>query len=99
MNLINNLINKLTYKIKRNSFDNIEDINQIEFNLKQKEQIFLGEKKGLDVSLYATPDFEWMQMLQINLGLEKGLDVTPYLNPGIDWKEMERIRLELENNE
>lgn len=60
-----NFINKLIYKIKRNSFDNIEDINQIEFNLKQKEQIFLGEKKGLDVSLYAKPEYNWKVMNKI----------------------------------
>ena len=38
---------------------------QIEFNLKQKEQIFLGEKKGLNVSVYAKPEYNWKEMNKI----------------------------------
>ena len=86
-----NFINKLIYKIKWNLFDNIEDINQIEFNLKQKEQIFLREKKGLDVSIYSKPEFTWDQMQEIRFGLESGLDVTIYANPNYNSNQMNQI--------
>ena len=95
-----NFINKLIYKIKRNSFDNIEDINKIEFNLKQEEQIFLGEKKGLDVSLYAKPEFTWdqMQESEILLGLESNVNVSIYADPEYDFNQMGEIREGLEQD-
>ena len=52
----------------------------------------------MDVSIYANPEFNDLQMLEIRLGLEHGIDVTPYLNPGIDDEEMKRIRLKLQGN-
>ena len=55
-------------------------------------------KYGLDITIYANPEFTWEQMKQIRFGLEDNLDVSPYLNPGIDYEEMERIREELERN-
>lgn len=51
----------------------------------------------VDVSLYASPEFNFMQMGQIRMGLEKGIDVSIYANPNIDCEEMETIRLKLES--
>ena len=55
-------------------------------------------EKGLDVSLYATPEFDWLQMAEIRFGLEKGLDVSIYLNPGIDYEEMEKGSIIVKDN-
>ena len=56
-----------------------------------------GLEKGIDVSLYATNEFDYLQMEQIRYGLLNGLEVSCYLNPNIDWEEMKRIRKTLEN--
>ena len=69
-----------------------------DFNYGQLHEIYLGLRKGLDVSIYATDEFTWEQMKQIRLGLQNKINVESYLNPSIDWKEMERIREELERN-
>lgn len=73
-------------------------IDKYFFNESKKEEIRLGIENGIDVSIYAKPEFDELQIIQILEGLENNVDVTPYLNPGIDWKEMKRIRLKLESN-
>ena len=95
------------YSLSGFNFENEEQYNKFKtilinnnyLNPRQKEEVYTGLLKNLDISVYTKPEFTYEQMHQIRMGLEKGLDVTPYLNPGIEWKEMERIRLELENNE
>ena len=52
--------------------------------------------KGLDISKYADPKFNDLQMWQIRQGLEAGLDVSKYANPKFDYLQMEQIRLGLE---
>ena len=47
----------------------------------QKRFIIMGIEKGLDVSIYAKPEFDGVQMLQIKLGLEYGIDVSIYAKP------------------
>ncbi len=49
--------------------------------LQQMEEIRMGLEAGLDVSLYARPEFDWEQMQEIRLGLEDGLDVSVYAKP------------------
>ena len=66
------------------------------FNYSQKEQISFGLQKGLDISIYAKPEFKGSQMEQIRFGLEKGLDVSVYAKPEFDSKQMREIRLRLE---
>ncbi len=51
------------------------------FNKKQMKEILLGLDRGLDVSIYAKPEFDADQMKQIRLGLEKGLNVSIYARP------------------
>lgn len=66
------------------------------FNYSQKEQISFGLQKGLDVSIYAKPEFDDDQMWEIRFGLEKGLDVSIYAKPEFDWSQMRQIRYGLE---
>ena len=40
-----------------------------EYQKVQDQEIKLGIEQGLDVSLYANPEFNWLQMEQIRLGL------------------------------
>ena len=66
------------------------------FNYSQKEQISFGLQKGLDISIYAKPEFKSSQMEQIRLGLEKGLNAHIYAKPEFDYEQMRQIRLGLE---
>jgi V8-like Glu-specific endopeptidase len=62
----------------------------------QLEEIALGKEAGLDTSIYAREDLNWMQMREIRKGLEKNLDVSVYADPKIRWMTMWEIRLRLE---
>lgn len=61
-------------------------------------EIRLGLEKGLDVSLYAKPEFHYFQMHEIRLGLENNINVSLYAKPEFDSPQMAQIRLGLENN-
>lgn len=50
------------------------------FNDYQLEEIKLGLKQNLDVSIYASPNFSAVQMSIIRESLEKGLDLKQYIN-------------------
>jgi len=62
----------------------------------EQDEILLGLKANLDVSVYAITDFYASQMEQIRLGLEDNLDISKYANPEIDYEEMKKIRLKLQ---
>ena len=66
------------------------------FNYSQKKQINFGLQKGLDISIYAKPEFKGSQMEQIRFGLEKGLNAHIYAKPEFDYEQMRQIRLGLE---
>ena len=66
------------------------------FNYSQKKQISFGLQKGLDISIYAKPEFKGNQMEQIRFGLEKGLNAHIYATPEFDYEQMRQIRLGLE---
>ena len=51
--------------------------------------------KGLDVSLYAKKEFNWLQMLEIYDGLAEDLDVSIYAKPEILSFKMGKIREQL----
>ncbi len=72
------------------------EIDFKKFNQDQKEIIFSGIEKGLDVSIYAKPEFNAKQMYEIRLGLEEGLDVSIYAKPEFHYRQMWQIRLGLE---
>lgn len=69
-----------------------------EFLLQQYKEIEYGLKEGLDVDIYAKPEYSWLQMMQIRFGLEDKLDVSTYVNPKFDENQMEEIRLGLEKS-
>ncbi len=71
--------------------------NGLEFDDSQMNQINRGIKNGVDVSIYAKPDYEWAQMQQIREGLENGVDVSVFAKPEFNWSRMREIRLGLEN--
>lgn len=58
--------------------------------------INLGLNAGINVLLYAKPEFEWKQMYEIQNGLLNGIDVSQYADPSIPHYEMRRIRKRLE---
>ncbi len=62
------------------------------FTEDQKWEIDQGEKLGLDVSLYAKPEFLAIQMREIRIGMLDHLPVTWYARPEYDWFQMEEIR-------
>lgn len=66
------------------------------FTQDQLLEIEEGRKAGLDVTLYAKPEFLAIQMRQIRLGMQEGLDVSKYASLEYDWFQMEEIRLGLE---
>ncbi len=59
----------------------------------QRIEVQAGIDKGLNVSLYANPEYMAIQMRQLRMGLEEGLDVSVYSNLEYDWFQMEEIRL------
>ena len=71
-------------------------LNTTEFSKDQKEEIEEGLLAGVDVSVYAKPEFLAIQMHQIRLGLEKKLPVEIYASKEYDWFQMEEIRIGLE---
>lgn len=58
-------------------------------------EIRKGLYNGIDVSIYAKPEFEWQQMREIREGLEVGIDVSSYADPTIPWAQMSDIRRQL----
>ena len=59
-------------KISNNlSIDNLLETELYkDFNLSQKDEIRKGLEKGLDVSIYANPNYYWQQMENIRKQLE-----------------------------
>ena len=55
-----------------------ELMSKYNFDLFQSDEIELGVKSGVDVTIYAKPEFDWLQMAQIRYGLENNLDVSVY---------------------
>lgn len=61
----------------------------------QHQEILLGQEEGLDVSLYANPEFNWLQMEQIRMGIKDKVDVSIYANPAYSYETMKQIRLSI----
>lgn len=69
----------------------------MEFKDSQMYYIQKGLDEGLDVSIYANPEFkDDRQMWQIYEGLKSGLDVSIYANPKFGFQKMDYIRRALE---
>lgn len=65
------------------------------FNPDQLKVIQIGIDFGLDVSLYAKPEFTWQQMLQLEIGLSYHLDISNIADPNIPWDAMKQKMLEM----
>lgn len=72
-------------------------MNSTEFTPDQKQEIEKGVLEGLNVGIYAMPEYLAIQMFQIRLGLEEKLAVESYASPDYDWFQMEEIRLGLKH--
>lgn len=59
----------------------------------QHQEILLGKEEGLDVSLYANPELNWLQMEQIRMGIKDKVDVSLYADPSYSYETMKQIRL------
>ena len=57
-------------------------IDYIAMNLSEEQiyEIQIGLEKGLDVTIYTKPEYDWFQMEQIREGLELNLDVSACAN-------------------
>ena len=84
---------------KRHNNSTIKKLTKTEwfnqFDEEQKEQISLGLKDNLNVSIYAKKEFNANQMFKIKAGLDIDVDVSIYAKPEISSQEMEEIRLKL----
>lgn len=69
-----------------------------QMNIEQKIAIMSGVQKGLDVSIYARPEFDAGQMIRIMGGLREGLDVSVYAKPHFNEKQMKQIMMGLQKN-
>lgn len=58
-------------------------------------EIRKGLYNGIDVSIYAKPEFKWQQMREIREGLEAGIDVSSYADPAKPWTQMSNMRKQL----
>ena len=66
-------MNKIYNNLNVDNLMKAEMFNQ--FNEYQQEQIELGLKANVDVSLYSNPEISWFKMKQVRLGLEDNIDI------------------------
>lgn len=67
-----------------------------QFTLDQQAEIDAGIQNGVDVSVYAKPEFLAIQMHEIRIGLVEQIPVSYYADSRYDWFQMEEIRKGLE---
>lgn len=63
------------------------------FNKKQMKEIELGKKSGVDIEIYAKPEFDARQMNVLRLSLEDGIDAAPYARPELPARVMDNARI------
>jgi len=63
---------------------NTNDIDWEQFDEYQKDEIWPGLEKGLDVSVYAKPEFDLYQMNEIREGLDTN-------RGGAQWRQSRRL--------
>ena len=75
--------------------EEIDKYRQLGFRGNKLQQIKMGLEEGLDVSIYAKPEYNEWQMEQIRLGLKDHIDVGVYSFITIPADEMQHIREKL----
>lgn len=83
MKLMNNLTGYALYEYC---------VNSGEFEPNALDEIKQGVEQGLDVSYYASPEFDYCQMYQIRIGLRHDIDVSIYAKPQYDSFQMQELR-------
>ena len=107
MNKIYNNLNVENF-IKTNSFKQL-DIKEKEelitssqwfnqFSRSQRRYILEGVYCDLDISIYAKPEYDYLQMNEIRKGLQDNLDVSKYAKSDISSFVMSKIRKNLLKN-
>lgn len=66
-----------------------------EYLKEQHQEILLGMEEGLDISLYSSPELNWLQMEQIRMGLKDKVDVSTYADSTNSYETMKQIRLSI----
>jgi hypothetical protein len=68
---------------------NVSYYTNPKFSYGQMIEIYLGLKHNVDVSIYATDDFDARQMKTIRIALEDDyIDLSPYMNCGFDYDQI-----------
>lgn len=95
----------LQWLTENSSWDELElatitiDGKTHQYNWYQAKQIYLGLQAGIDVSIYADPEFEFDQMKEIKDGLVNRVDARLYADPKLSADEMYHMRDSLEDND
>ena len=71
---------------------NFNEFNGLTFDCEQMAVIRMGLREGVDVSIYAKPEFTAPQMYEILSGIHSGVDVTIYAREEYNLVAMTRIR-------
>lgn len=74
----------------------VDPRNLVRMTPEQKKQIIDGINSGLDVSVYAKPEYDSLKMTQIRRAMENGVDIMPWVNAGYNSLDLEKIRVGLE---
>ena len=61
---------------------------QQDFSAYQLNEIRVGLRRGVNVSIYADRVYHWGQMQMIRNGLERNLDVSKYADPRVPLNDM-----------
>ena len=68
------------------------------FDVAQFQQIYLGQRRQINIAPYAKPSFSAPQMHEIRLGLEAGLSSIPYAQSGLSPENMREVRIAMLND-
>lgn len=93
LHIISQLIEHAKWAERGSLFKTLHDSGK--FNKEQLAEIREGLEKGLNVSIYAKPEFDDIQMSIIRHGLSDKIDISIYAKPEFNWEQMEQIYIGL----
>ena len=70
----------------------IDEWKKAGFNELQVLEITKGNDNGVDISIYASPEYNSRQMKVIRMALEEGIDVSAMADPEYNYMQMEQIK-------
>lgn len=71
-------------------------INKADYTPDQLMELHEGAKNGVDISIFAEPAFDCLQMRMIRWGLEEGLDARKYAHSDMSLTQMQKEFILLE---